>query len=51
MGTNAQTWRLQPCLRHRLAAAGNLTVPEFNGNFFFNTLGSFALNPKTVKRS
>ncbi|WPB59215.1 pyridoxamine 5'-phosphate oxidase family protein [Xylophilus sp. GOD-11R] len=30
----------------RLDADGGLTVPEFNGNFFFNTLGNFVLNPK-----
>lgn len=30
----------------RIDADGGLTVPEFNGNFFFNTLGNFVLNPK-----
>ncbi|QHI97197.1 2Fe-2S iron-sulfur cluster binding domain-containing protein [Xylophilus rhododendri] len=30
----------------RLDADGGLTVPEFNGNLFFNTLGNFVLNPK-----
>lgn len=30
----------------RIDADGGLTVPEFNGNFFFNTLGNFVLNPQ-----
>lgn len=30
----------------RIDADGGLTVPEFNGNFFFNTLGNFVLNPR-----
>jgi len=30
----------------RVAADGVLTIPDFAGNFFFNTLGNFALNPK-----
>jgi predicted pyridoxine 5'-phosphate oxidase superfamily flavin-nucleotide-binding protein len=30
----------------RVGADGTLTVPDFAGNFFFNTLGNFAVNPK-----
>ncbi|WP_454848730.1 flavin-nucleotide-binding protein [Rhizobium binxianense] len=30
----------------RIDADGGLTVPDFNGNLFFNTLGNFVLNPK-----
>lgn len=29
----------------RLDADGGLTIPDFNGNLFFNTLGNFTLNP------
>jgi ferredoxin-NADP reductase/predicted pyridoxine 5'-phosphate oxidase superfamily flavin-nucleotide-binding protein len=28
----------------RVGADGVFTIPDFNGNFFFNTLGNFALN-------
>jgi uncharacterized protein len=27
-------------------ADGTLTVPDFQGNFFFNTLGNIAVNPR-----
>ncbi|MCI9868914.1 pyridoxamine 5'-phosphate oxidase family protein, partial [Rhizobium skierniewicense] len=30
----------------RVDADGGLTVPDFNGNLFFNTLGNFAVNPR-----
>jgi predicted pyridoxine 5'-phosphate oxidase superfamily flavin-nucleotide-binding protein len=30
----------------RLDADGGLTVPDFSGNLFFNTLGNFVLNPR-----
>jgi predicted pyridoxine 5'-phosphate oxidase superfamily flavin-nucleotide-binding protein len=30
----------------RLNADGTLTVPDFSGNRFFNTLGNLALNPR-----
>ena len=30
----------------RVDADGTLTVPDFSGNFFFNTLGNLALNPR-----
>ncbi|SFA79666.1 hypothetical protein SAMN03159496_00411 [Rhizobium sp. NFR07] len=30
----------------RVDADGGLTVPEFNGNLFFNTLGNFLVNPR-----
>jgi predicted pyridoxine 5'-phosphate oxidase superfamily flavin-nucleotide-binding protein len=30
----------------RVDADGTLTVPDFTGNFFFNTLGNIAVNPK-----
>lgn len=30
----------------RLEADGTLTVPDFSGNMFFNTLGNFMLNPR-----
>ena len=30
----------------RLDAGGTLTVPDFPGNFFFNTLGNIAVNPQ-----
>ncbi len=30
----------------RVNADGSLTVPDFSGNLFFNTLGNFLLNPK-----
>lgn len=30
----------------RVDADGALTVPDFQGNMFFNTLGNFALNPR-----
>lgn len=30
----------------RVEADGTLTVPDFSGNMFFNTLGNFALNPR-----
>ncbi|MDB5929400.1 MAG: pyridoxamine 5-phosphate oxidase-related, FMN-binding protein [Polaromonas sp.] len=30
----------------RLDAGGTLTVPDFLGNFFFNTLGNIAVNPR-----
>jgi predicted pyridoxine 5'-phosphate oxidase superfamily flavin-nucleotide-binding protein len=30
----------------RLEADGSLTVPDFSGNMFFNTLGNFLLNPR-----
>jgi predicted pyridoxine 5'-phosphate oxidase superfamily flavin-nucleotide-binding protein len=30
----------------RIDDAGTLTVPDFVGNFFFNTLGNLALNPR-----
>lgn len=30
----------------RAAADGTLTVPDFAGNFFFNTLGNIAVNPR-----
>ena len=29
----------------RVAADGLLTIPDFSGNFYFNTLGNFMLNP------
>jgi ferredoxin-NADP reductase/predicted pyridoxine 5'-phosphate oxidase superfamily flavin-nucleotide-binding protein len=31
----------------RIANDGTLTVPDFSGNLFFNTLGNILLNPKT----
>ena len=34
----------------RIDADGGLTLPEFNGNFFFNTRGNFVLNPHAVLR-
>jgi predicted pyridoxine 5'-phosphate oxidase superfamily flavin-nucleotide-binding protein len=30
----------------RLDADGGMTIPDFNGNSFFNTLGNLALNPR-----
>lgn len=30
----------------RVDADGSLTVPDFNGNLFFNTLGNFVVNPR-----
>jgi hypothetical protein len=30
----------------RVAGDGVLTVPDFSGNFFFNTLGNLAVNPR-----
>lgn len=30
----------------RIDGDGGLTVPDFNGNLFFNTLGNFIVNPK-----
>lgn len=30
----------------RIEADGALTVPDFNGNLFFNTLGNFLVNPR-----
>lgn len=30
----------------RVGADGSLTVPDFNGNLFFNTLGNFVINPR-----
>ena len=30
----------------RVDADGGLTVPDFNGNLFFNTLGNFVINPR-----
>lgn len=30
----------------RVDADGTLTVPDFSGNFFFNTLGNIAVNPR-----
>lgn len=30
----------------RLDAEGSLTIPDFQGNMFFNTLGNIALNPR-----
>ena len=30
----------------RVDADGGLTVPDFNGNQFFNTLGNFVINPR-----
>ncbi|MFN7026138.1 MAG: pyridoxamine 5'-phosphate oxidase family protein, partial [Pseudorhizobium sp.] len=30
----------------RMDADGGLTVPDFNGNLFFNTLGNFLVNPR-----
>lgn len=30
----------------RIDADGSLTVPDFNGNLFFNTLGNFLINPR-----
>lgn len=30
----------------RIDADGGLTVPDFNGNLFFNTLGNFTVNPR-----
>lgn len=30
----------------RIDADGGLTVPDFNGNLFFNTLGNFVVNPR-----
>ena len=30
----------------RLGEGGVLTVPDFTGNFFFNTLGNIAVNPR-----
>lgn len=30
----------------RLDADGGMTIPDFNGNLFFNTLGNFMVNPK-----
>ncbi|MBS7781148.1 hypothetical protein [Acidovorax sp. CCYZU-2555] len=44
--TDAQIWRLQPRLKYRLDADGQLTMPGLNGDFFFNTLGR-----KASKRS
>lgn len=31
----------------RIGADGVLTIPDFNGNLFFNTLGNLLLNPKS----
>ena len=30
----------------RLDEDGTFTIPDFNGNLFFNTLGNFLINPK-----
>jgi ferredoxin-NADP reductase/predicted pyridoxine 5'-phosphate oxidase superfamily flavin-nucleotide-binding protein len=30
----------------RIDADGGLTIPDFNGNLFFNTLGNFIVNPR-----
>ncbi len=30
----------------RIDADGGLTVPDFNGNLYFNTLGNFVINPR-----
>lgn len=30
----------------RIDSDGGLTVPDFNGNLFFNTLGNFRINPR-----
>jgi ferredoxin-NADP reductase/predicted pyridoxine 5'-phosphate oxidase superfamily flavin-nucleotide-binding protein len=30
----------------RIDGDGGLTVPDFNGNLFFNTLGNFVINPR-----
>lgn len=30
----------------RIGGDGVLTIPDFNGNLFFNTLGNFVLNPR-----
>jgi ferredoxin-NADP reductase/predicted pyridoxine 5'-phosphate oxidase superfamily flavin-nucleotide-binding protein len=30
----------------RIDADGTLTIPDFNGNLFFNTLGNFLVNPR-----
>ncbi|WP_233236946.1 pyridoxamine 5'-phosphate oxidase family protein [Bordetella sp. LUAb4] len=30
----------------RLDADGGMTIPDFNGNLFFNTLGNFMVNPQ-----
>ncbi len=30
----------------RIDADGGLTIPDFNGNLFFNTLGNFLINPR-----
>ncbi len=30
----------------RIDTDGTLTIPDFNGNLFFNTLGNFLVNPK-----
>ncbi|MCQ4629256.1 pyridoxamine 5'-phosphate oxidase family protein [Shinella sp. CPCC 100929] len=30
----------------RIDADGGLTIPDFNGNLFFNTLGNFLVNPR-----
>ncbi|ALM82885.1 pyridoxamine 5'-phosphate oxidase family protein [Bordetella sp. N] len=30
----------------RLDADGGMTIPDFNGNLFFNTLGNFMVNPR-----
>ncbi|HTK00402.1 MAG TPA: pyridoxamine 5'-phosphate oxidase family protein [Bordetella sp.] len=30
----------------RIAKDGTLTIPDFSGNLFFNTLGNFLLNPR-----
>jgi uncharacterized protein len=30
----------------RIDADGTLTVPDFNGNLYFNTLGNFVVNPR-----
>ncbi len=30
----------------RVDADGSLTIPDFNGNLFFNTLGNFLVNPR-----
>ena len=38
----------------RIDADGGLTIPDFNGNLFFNTLGNFLVNPRArhaVRRS
>jgi ferredoxin-NADP reductase/predicted pyridoxine 5'-phosphate oxidase superfamily flavin-nucleotide-binding protein len=35
-----------PRARNMISADGSLTIPDFAGNFHFNTFGNFMLNPK-----